>query len=345
MIKFADHKISMKKLIAIIISFIMNCISFHITQAPSLPQSQQLQVNEEQKYSNRSVNQEEEFFNEVSKQDPYLTENICKECKPDHKPPGYIPENESQSIVVNNESKPEREEVVIITQTENQKKHELIGIASWYGKDFDGRKTASGEIFSSRGLTAAHRTLPLGTRILVINQENNKEVILKVNDRGPFVKNRVLDVSEYAAEILDFKHKGLAKVEIKILKEGSEKEINEGATEFFYKSLNSKVLGHGSDASLYEKMIHQKKQKILSEIKDIQSFKYYSVQIGSFTEIANIIRIKEELESKIKYPVYILRNNTDYVIRVGNFLTREEAESLRGKLSEDGYKGFVTNPS
>jgi rare lipoprotein A len=86
------------------------------------------------------------------------------------------------------------------------------GIASWYGKEFDGRPTASGEIYDSSQLTAAHLTLPFGTRVTVTNRQNNKKVTVKINDRGPFVSARVIDVSRAAAEQLDMIYTGTAPV-------------------------------------------------------------------------------------------------------------------------------------
>jgi len=86
------------------------------------------------------------------------------------------------------------------------------GIASWYGKEFDGRPTASGEIYDSSRLTAAHPNLPFGTMVVVTNQHNNKKVTVKVNDRGPFVAARVIDVSRAAAEQLDMIVTGTAPV-------------------------------------------------------------------------------------------------------------------------------------
>ncbi len=88
------------------------------------------------------------------------------------------------------------------------------GIASWYGKEFDGRPTASGEIFDSSKLTAAHPSLPFGTMIVVTNQHNNKKVLVRVNDRGPFVPSRIIDVSMAAAERLDMIITGTAPVKI-----------------------------------------------------------------------------------------------------------------------------------
>jgi len=88
------------------------------------------------------------------------------------------------------------------------------GVASWYGYEFEGRPTASGEIYNSSLLTAAHPTLPFGTYLLVTNRQNNRQVAVKVNDRGPFVASRIIDVSRAAAEQLDMLITGTAPVTI-----------------------------------------------------------------------------------------------------------------------------------
>ncbi|MBP6190788.1 MAG: septal ring lytic transglycosylase RlpA family protein [Acinetobacter sp.] len=94
------------------------------------------------------------------------------------------------------------------------RKFSQTGAASWYGRQFHGRKTASGETFDMNGLTAAHRTLPLNCYIRVTNKENGKSVVVKVNDRGPFHGNRVLDLSYGAAKRLGVTNAGVAKVSI-----------------------------------------------------------------------------------------------------------------------------------
>ena len=93
-----------------------------------------------------------------------------------------------------------------------------VGYASYYAHDFNGKPTASGEIFDMNGLTAAHRELPLGTIIRVTNLNNGRSVIVKVNDRGPFVEGRILDLSLGAARRLDMVKDGVVKVKIEILK-------------------------------------------------------------------------------------------------------------------------------
>ena len=94
-----------------------------------------------------------------------------------------------------------------------------MGLASWYGGVHQGRPTASGEIFDMRQLTAAHRTLPLGTRLRVANLENGRIVRVRVNDRGPYVTDRILDLSYGAARALDMVERGVARVRLEITEE------------------------------------------------------------------------------------------------------------------------------
>jgi rare lipoprotein A (peptidoglycan hydrolase) len=92
-----------------------------------------------------------------------------------------------------------------------------VGRASWYGKAFHGRPTASGEEYDMFQLTAAHRSLPLGTYVKVTNLRNNKWAVLKVNDRGPYVGDRILDVSYGAAQVLNFRGRGVERVKIEVI--------------------------------------------------------------------------------------------------------------------------------
>lgn len=93
----------------------------------------------------------------------------------------------------------------------------IYGKASFYGSEFNGRKTANGEIYDENVLTAAHRTLPFGTFLSVTNTRNNRSVIVRINDRGPFHPQRILDVSKLAAEELDMITHGVAEIEAEIL--------------------------------------------------------------------------------------------------------------------------------
>ena len=98
-----------------------------------------------------------------------------------------------------------------------QGKRVEVGWASWYGKDFHGRRTASGVVYDMYQLTAAHKTLPLGTSAMVTHLDNGKSVMITINDRGPFVRGRVIDLSYAAAQALGMVEEGVAKVRVEVV--------------------------------------------------------------------------------------------------------------------------------
>ena len=107
-------------------------------------------------------------------------------------------------------------------QIESIKNHPKtqIGIASYYGKKFHKKRTANGEIFNMYKVSAAHKSYPLGTKVRVTNLENGKSIKLVINDRGPFVKGRIIDLSYKAARKLDFVNQGTTKVRIDVIRLG-----------------------------------------------------------------------------------------------------------------------------
>ncbi len=105
--------------------------------------------------------------------------------------------------------------------------YDEVGLASWYGPGFHGRRTASGQRYDMNAPTAAHKTLPFGTRVQVTNLENGRSVSLTVNDRGPFVRGRIIDVSRRAAGRLGFRGKGTARVRVRV--EGGTSRVTDAA--------------------------------------------------------------------------------------------------------------------
>jgi rare lipoprotein A len=131
-------------------------------------------------------------------------------------------------VVIDRRPPPERREIKKETAKEErtipetrierrESKDVQYGVASWYGGEFHGRATSSGEVYDMYQLTCAHNTLPLGTVVMVTNLENGRSLELKVNDRGPFVKERILDVSYAAAQMLGMWEKGTAPVKVEVL--------------------------------------------------------------------------------------------------------------------------------
>ena len=98
-------------------------------------------------------------------------------------------------------------------------KHNLNGTASWYGPRFHGKKTASGEIYDQNKLTAAHKTVPLGSKARVTNLDNGNTVEVEINDRGPFIEGRIIDLSRAAARALGFVESGTAPVRVELIAE------------------------------------------------------------------------------------------------------------------------------
>lgn len=107
----------------------------------------------------------------------------------------------------------------LIYESEGKKqKTEKIGVASWYGKKFHNRKTANGEIYNMNGISAAHKELPFGTIVRVTNLKNGKSVDVRINDRGPYKKGRIIDLSYGAAKKIDMVKTGTTKVRLEIIK-------------------------------------------------------------------------------------------------------------------------------
>lgn len=102
----------------------------------------------------------------------------------------------------------------LVTKPASATAHAMVGVASYY---WQGQKTASGEQFDKNGLTAAHRTLPMNTKVKVTHVDSGRSVVVRINDRGPFKPGRVVDVSDRAADILGFKARGLANVRLEVV--------------------------------------------------------------------------------------------------------------------------------
>ena len=109
--------------------------------------------------------------------------------------------------------------ILLVLGTKTLNAHQ-IGLASWYGPRFHGRRAASGEVFNQHQYTAAHRRLPFGTQVKVTNLGNGKSVLVRINDRGPYVKGRIVDLSRAAANDLGMTEDGTVRVKLEVVKEG-----------------------------------------------------------------------------------------------------------------------------
>ncbi len=163
------------------------------------------------------------------------------------------------------------------------------GVASWYGRDFQGRKTASGDAFDMYKLSAAHRTLPLGTVIRVTNLDNSKSITVRVNDRGPFVANRILELSYAAARALAFASKGTAHVSIEA------QELPRSPSLY---SVQAAVFTEEENANFLKDRLSQKYEHISIKPFETNRGIFYRVRVGSYgtEERAASVAAKLKLE-------------------------------------------------
>ncbi len=180
-------------------------------------------------------------------------------------------------------------------------------VASWYGPKFHGRRTASGEVFDMYSYTAAHKTLPFGTRLRIINPENGRSVVVKINDRGPFVSGRDIDLSYAAARDLGLLQKGTSRVYVEYL----------GRDTGYVKTVRYAVRGTGP----------------------------YTVQVGSFRQRENAWRLKRALSYSYRHVQVIkkrIRGVVFYRVLVGRFNSLSEAERVALRLTKEGYNAILT---
>ena len=186
------------------------------------------------------------------------------------------------------------------------------GLVSWYGKEFHGRRTSSGEIYDMYALTAAHKTLPLGTYVKVRNLRNGKEVVVRINDRGPFVRGRIIDLSYSGAKKIDLVGPGTAPVEIVAL--GVPKET----------TVKGKV-----------------KRTLVPSNYYVGDF---TIQVGAFTDKENALRLKNRLVPTYKdthIVVYEGIGDTFYRVRVARCTTLDQARKYEKMLEADGFPDAI----
>lgn len=255
------------------------------------------------------------------------------------------------------------------------------GIASWYGPGFDGKKTANGEIFDKRELTAAHRTLQMPSLVRVTNLDNGRSVIVRINDRGPFKRSRIIDVSEKAAELLAFKGQGTAKVKLEVLQQESLR-IAEAArqgtlTKGYENAVNAEpyVTGDAYETVAYDTSsgsvsVQPVGRETLIAASDVgapvqtslpghmRNGEFYPdpivqeravtrtgiyVQAGSFSVYENANRLKGVLSSLSNANVdeTSVRGQSFYRVRLGPVATVNEADILLNRVVGAGHKDAI----
>jgi rare lipoprotein A len=188
------------------------------------------------------------------------------------------------------------------------------GIASWYGDIFHGKPTSSGEVYNMYAMTAAHKILPLGTHVKVINKNNGAMVILRVNDRGPFVSGRIIDLSYTAAQKLGMLQPGTIPVRVEAVQVAEQIRL---------------------------------KGKTVWKAEAVPNFQYgnFSIQVGAFQQATNAMKMRQALQQSfekvsVRPPTARDRDNERYYrVQVGAYKDLQEAQQEVGRLKQNGYPG------
>jgi rare lipoprotein A len=183
------------------------------------------------------------------------------------------------------------------------------GVCSWYGPDFHGKSTSSGETYDQFGYTAAHRTLPFNTQIRVKNPFNNKEILVRINDRGPFMKERILDLSYTGAKELGLVGPGTALIELEAL--GVLEDVEENG------------------------------QKVIRLVQQVDFQKGdFSVQVGAFKDSQNALMLKERLQKEypqVEVSETVRSGETFFRVRLAHCPELQKAIQLQKQLEGKGF--------
>lgn len=208
-------------------------------------------------------------------------------------------------------------------------RYDEIGYASWYGAEFHNKRTANGEIFDKSRLTGAHKTLPLPSIVRVTNMENNKSVILRVNDRGPFTSDRLIDVSEQAAKLLEFPDKGVTRVRVEILPEESKVAVQQTS-----RKREMDTLLPENKTQMVEKLSQPQGKDAIIMVEAVPDEASSSEEVKETINLFDTASVSPEVVDPA--PVIPAAAGNAIYIQVGIFRKQENAESTVQKVSSIG---------
>jgi len=200
------------------------------------------------------------------------------------------------------------------------------GLASWYGPQFHGRKTANGDVFNMNALTAAHTTLPMPSYVRVTNEANGRWLILKINDRGPFVGNRLIDVSRRAAQLLGFEKKGVTRVRVQAVNGPKGGAIQQAAA-------RTTPEENPNSAPVELALAAPEIPITLAANKKIY------IQIGAYADQNNADKVLGSVNhiSETKVEKIDMNGENLYRVRTGPYLSVELAEIILGRILSLGH--------
>ena len=217
------------------------------------------------------------------------------------------------------------------------------GKASWYGKKFDGKRTSSGETYNMYDMTAAHTTLPLPTYVQVTNLRNQRKVIVRVNDRGPFVKNRLIDLSYAAASKLDMVGSGTAPVEVKVLDpdDYQQQKVAQKPVSAVGSVTPQPVSSPATPVAILETQAPVAMPAI-EESSEVQPMgEEIFIQVGAYAKMESAEAVMIDVMEVQHQPVFIVPIESTigvlHRVRIGPFSSEPNAEAVFPELRDRGY--------
>jgi rare lipoprotein A len=231
---------------------------------------------------------------------------------------------------------------------QGSQKFTQTGMASYYAGKFNGRKTANGEIYDSKKLTAAHRTLKFGSMVKVTNLKNNKSVVVRINDRGPFAHSRIIDLSQVAAQEIDMLKSGTAKVSIELIGENGKLFETEKPLEV----KKDTVVASNSTATNLPKNDEKKPTADTSFVTGNtysmwgtkKTPKGMGVQVGSYGDLENAKDLCKDLQKAGITDTYIQvgwNEKRIYRVLVGAFNDEQAGQKQLEAIRKAGFDGFL----
>ena len=203
--------------------------------------------------------------------------------------------------------------------------YDKTGVASWYGEAFHKRKTSNGEWFDMNTLTAAHATLPLPSYAMVTNLDNGRQVIVRINDRGPFVDTRIIDLSKKAADVLGYRNKGKTRVRVKLIGPAPLRDSSQHMVAM------NEALNNGASVSQIASLSDNAKARAVTQVASRKPRPNYDADLQN-----NGVQ-----QASVAAPEAIASNNAGYMVRVGVFHDLENAKSAYDQLASLGPTQIV----
>ena len=235
------------------------------------------------------------------------------------------------------------------TPISSGKGYEKVGYASWYGQKFHGHLTSNGETYNMFAMSAAHKTLPLPSFVRVTNLDNNKQAIVRVNDRGPFHDDRIIDLSYAAAVKLGYHSKGTAKVKLEVIHFDEDNNVTVGSNptvtynEYLgidipgKEDLSKNTKSHAVELNGKQEIAQSTEQSTVALNSDLSNTGGMFIQVAALSNAERAKSISNVLSALYQLPAHLPVSNNIYKLQLGPIKDEQVIEEVLSQLKQNGY--------